>query len=238
MEIENKVIIITGASSGIGWATAQTLATRGAKVVVAARNKDKLRALSGSLPGSLAIATDVTMLSEAQQLIDQTIANYGRLDGLVNCAGQAMFAPVEKIDPDQYRSLFELNVIAPLNLMRLAIPHMRKQGGGAILNVSSMATKRYIPNIAAYASAKYALNALSLTARQELAKEGIIVSIIRPSIVNTDFGQHTPRPEPDALRHAPDGSLLPHVLSPEKVAEKICELIQSGEAELDLTENA
>ena len=121
--------------------------------------------------------------------------------------------------------------------MQLVIPHMRQQGGGAILNVSSMSTRRTIPNIAGYASTKYALNALSLTARQELANDGIRISIIRASLVDTDFGQNAPSPEPVALRRAPDGSLLPNVLSPEKVAEKICELIRSGEAEFDLVQS-
>ena len=236
MEIENKVIIVTGASSGIGLATAQKLANQGARVVLAARSREKLEQLAARLPGSLAAPADVTRFADAQNLVDRTLSNYGRIDGLVNCAGQGMFAPVEKVDLDEYRTLLELNVVAPLQLMQLVIPQMRKQGGGTILNVSSMSTRRYIPNIAGYASTKYALNALSLTARQELAGDGIVVSIIRASLVDTDFGQNAPSPEPGALRRAPDGSLLPSVLSPEQVAEKISELIRSGEAEFDLVQ--
>jgi short-subunit dehydrogenase len=114
---------------------------------------------------------------------------------------------------------------------------MRIQGGGTILNISSLSSKKYIPKIAGYASTKYALNALSLTARQELAKDDIVVSIIRPNIVDTDFGRHTPSSEPDALRHASDGSVLPHVLTTETVAKKVAELIQSGEPEVDILEN-
>jgi short-subunit dehydrogenase len=237
MEIKDKVIILTGASSGIGLATAKHLASQGAKLVLASREPKKLQEVAKSLLGSLAVPTDVTKPDEAKNLIDQTIARFGRIDVLINCAAQAMAKPVEHINLDEYRRVLELNVIAPLHLMQLVIPKMRSQGGGTILNISSQASLKYIPYIAGYASTKYALNNLSLTAHEELAKDNITISIIRPGVVDTDFGKHTPSPEPDALRHAPDGSLLPHVISPETVAEKISELIQSGEAELDLIED-
>lgn len=238
MDINHKVIIITGASSGIGRAAARKLATEGARLVLAARSRERLQQIAAELAGSLVVPTDVTRFSESQNLIEQTVAAFGRVDVLINGAGQAMFSPVDQIDLTVYRALLELNVVAPLTLMQLVIPHMRRQGGGTILNVSSMASTRYIPNISGYASTKYALSALSLTARQELAKDGIVISLIRPGIVNTDFGRNTPQPEPNSLRFAPDGSLLPHVLSPEVVAEKISELLQSGEAELDLAGSA
>lgn len=236
MEIKDKVIVLTGASSGIGLATAKHLASQGAKLVLASRDSDKLQALTKSLPGSIPVPTDVTKSDEAKRLIDTTIEKFNRIDILINCAAQAMAKPVEHINLDEYRKVLELNVIAPLNLMQLVIPRMRKQGGGTILNISSQASLKYIPYIAGYASTKYALNNLSLTAREELEKDNIVVSIIRPGIVDTDFGKHTPSPEPDALRHAQDGKLLPHVISPETVAEKISELIQSGDAVLELPE--
>jgi NAD(P)-dependent dehydrogenase (short-subunit alcohol dehydrogenase family) len=236
MDIQGKVIIVTGASSGIGLAIARKLTDEGARVVLAARNKERLREVERELDGSMAMPTDVTSADQATTLIGRTVGELGRMDVLVNSAGRAMAKPVELIGLDEYRDVLELNVVAPLRLMQLAIPQMRQRGGGAIINVSSQASTKYIPFIAGYASTKFALNNLSLTAREELAKDNIIVSIIKPGIVDTDFGKHTPSPEPDSLRRAPEGTLLPHVIAPGTVAAGVCELIRSGAPELDLLE--
>jgi len=111
MEIKDKVVIITGASSGIGLATAKHLASQGAKIVLASREPEKLRALEKEIAGSLAVPTDVTKPGDAKQLIDKTIEKFGRIDVLINGAAQAMAAPVEKINLDAYRNLLELNVV-------------------------------------------------------------------------------------------------------------------------------
>lgn len=236
MDIQDKVVIVTGASSGIGLAIARKLLDAGARVVLAARNEGQLRLLQKELDGSLAIPADVTDPDQARSLVEQAVAEFGRVDVLVNNAGRAMAKPVEFIDVDEYRGVLELNVVAPLRLMQLVIPQMRRQGGGTIVNVSSQASTKYIPFIAGYASTKFALNNLSLTAREELAKDGIVVSIIKPGIVDTDFGTHTPSPEPDSLRRAADGTLLPHVATPETVADGVLELIRSGDAEFNIME--
>jgi NADP-dependent 3-hydroxy acid dehydrogenase YdfG len=236
MEIHGQVVIVTGASSGIGQAIAKRLTDEGARVVLAARDEERLRTLEAELDGSIAMPTDVTNADQAKTLIGRTAGELGRLDALINNAGRAMAKPVELIDLDEYRQVLELNVVAPLRLMQLAIPPMRQRGGGAIINVSSQASTMFIPFIAGYASTKSALNNLSQTAREELAKDDIIVSIITPGIVDTEFGGHTPSPEPDSLRRAPDGTLLPHVIAAETVAGGVCELLRSGEAELDILE--
>lgn len=237
MELKNKVVIVTGASSGIGLAVAKKLTQEGANLVLASREPEKLKVLEKELIGSLAVPTDVTKSDEAKRLINKTIDKFGKIDVLINGAAMAMAKPVEYIDLNEYRSLLELNVVSVLNLMQLVIPQMKKQGGGTILNISSQASTKYIPYISGYASTKFALNNLSLTAREELAKDNIIVSIIKPGIVDTDFGKHTPSPEPDNLRHAPNGSLLPHVIAPEIVAEKVIEQLLSGDAEMEILEN-
>ena len=144
-----------------------------------------------------------------------------------------MWSSVEKIDLQHYRDLLDLNVVGYLRTMKAVIPVMRRQGGGMIVNVSSMTSTRVIPNLAGYASTKYAVNALTLTAREELRPEGIMVCLIRPRLVETDFGRNAAMPEPDTLRDRSNPS-APPMDTPEFVAEKIEELIRSEAAELNL----
>ncbi|QQR78508.1 MAG: SDR family oxidoreductase [Candidatus Moraniibacteriota bacterium] len=233
MEIKDKVVIITGASGGIGSALSKHLAQKGARLALAAHSEATLKALEQSSPGSLAIPTDVRRSEDAKRLVDTAVEKYGRVDILINLAGQGMWAPVEKIDVGEYKKLFDLNVCGYLRMMQAVIPVMRAQGSGAIINVSSKLTTMHFPNEAGYASTKYAVNDLTLTARQELEKDGIIVSLIRPKLVQTDFGKHSVVPEPDMLRDE-DNPNHPPLDTPETVAEKIGELIRSGDAELDL----
>jgi short-subunit dehydrogenase len=228
MDITNSVIIVTGASEGIGRATAKLLASHGARVVLAARNADKLNALATELPSSLAVPTDMRK-PEDIKLIQQTLEKFGRVDVLVNNAGQGIYGPVESINVDDYANVVELNVYGVLRAMQEVIPIMRKQGSGAIVNVSSAVSRMYIPGLAAYASTKYALNALSFTARQELEQDHIIVSSVLPKMTATDFGKNSIGPRPDW-----SGRSAPEVDSPEKVAEKIEEIIRTGAAEIAL----
>jgi short-subunit dehydrogenase len=232
MEIENSVIIFTGATGGIGRSTCTLLAEKGAKLVLAARTKETLTAFAQSLPDAMAVTTDMRKPHEVKRLVDTAVERYGRVDILINGAAQGMWQPLEKIDLEQYKSLMDLNVYGPLLAMQAVIPVMRAQGGGMILNISSASTKlMVVPNLSGYASTKYALNSLSLTAREELAEDNIVVSTIYPILVMTEFGVHAVAPEPEWLRHpGADDPHLPMVM-PEKVAEKIAALIGSGEAE-------
>jgi short-subunit dehydrogenase len=232
MEIKNKIIIITGASAGIGRATARLLAHEGAKVVLAARSKDEIEKLTKELPGSLAVQTDMTKEKDIDHLIDATIKQYGRIDVFINNAGQGIYGAVEKVGAEEYKKIFELNVVGPLLAMQKVIPSMRAQGGGAILNVSSMVSKAYYPYLGAYASTKYALNALSLTARAELEKDNIIVGIMLPGMTDTDFGKNSIKS--DAVAEGMQGRRregMPEPDSPEYVAERIKAAIESGAAE-------
>lgn len=200
MEIEGKVVIVTGASQGIGRATSRRLSALGARLVLAARTASALEELARELPGALAVPTDVRKDEDVAALVDATVKRFGRVDILVNLAGQAMWAHVESIDLHHYKDLLDLNVAGYLRTMQAVIPIMRTQGGGMIINVSSMVSTMFVPNLAGYASTKYAVNALTLTARAELEQDGIRVCLIRPRLVESDFGRNAAMPEPDFLR--------------------------------------
>jgi short-subunit dehydrogenase len=230
MLIQDKVAIVTGASGGIGLAIARALAREGATVVLAARSADTLRSLEKEIPRSVAIPTDMSKEEEVRDLIRSAQERCGRIDLLINNAGQGMRAPVESIDLDDYRSILELNVLAPLLAMQEVIPIMRAQGGGMILNISSMVSKNYFPGLAAYASTKYALNALSLTARQELEKDGIIVGVFHPKMTATEFGQHS-RGEKYVSAAGRPGMTAD---TAEDVAEEVLRQIQSEAAEANM----
>ena len=188
MKIKDSVVVITGASGGIGLAAARELSKRGAKVVLSARSGEKLGTLSAEIPHSLAIRADMRNPQDIHNLIERTKTTLGRVDILINNAGQGLHAPIADIDLGQYRDIMELNVFSVLEAMQEVIPIMREQGSGMILNISSLVSKNYFPGLAAYASTKYALNALSLTAREELKGEHIVVSVFHPKMTATDFG--------------------------------------------------
>ncbi len=228
MEIKNKAVLVTGASEGIGLAAARYLGRAGAKVALVARSAEKLAAAARDIPGSLAVAADLRQPAGVKKAVAETLQKFGRIDILINNAGQGIYGPVEKTDLDQYRAVMELNLFAPVALMQAVIPIMRRQGGGLILNVSSMVSKRYIPGLAAYASTKYALNAISFTAREELSPDKIIVSSMFPKMTATRFGVNAVNARTDA-RAA--GQAAPGVDTPEQVAEKIGDLIRSEDAE-------
>lgn len=225
MEIRGSVFIVTGASSGIGAATARLAHSRGAKVVLAARRVDRLEALTTELLGALAIPTDVTVPSQLQRLMEQTVALTGRIDVLVNNAGRGLHVPLEDVDIEGFRDILDLNVVAPLTAMQAVIPVMRAQGAGVIINVSSGTARVAIPGIGAYSASKAALSMLSNVARAELAEAGIVVSTLYPSITATEFH--------DSLRQGELRTsgiqITPH--TPEYVAEALLHLVETGEPE-------
>ncbi len=234
MKIGDKIIIVTGASEGIGCALAELLAAQGAKIVLVARSAEKLRALAQKMPPALAVRTDMRKEKDVKKLIRETMKKYGRVDILVNNAGQGMYGPMEKIDIEKYKEVMELNLFGVVRAMQAVIPIMRKQGGGMILNVSSMVSKNYFPWLAAYASTKYALNAISLTARQELEKDKIIVCVFYPKLTATNFGKNAVGARPDWVTSPQDDEPIPEIDTPEQVAKKIIEQIESEESETNM----
>ena len=234
MDIQGAVVVITGASMGIGAATARAFANAGAKLVLAARSADKLEAVAQSLPASaetLAVPTDMTNQAQVRALIDAACERFGRVDLLINNAGQAAVGSVATINLEHYRQIIELNLFGPLHAIQAVVPKMREQGGGVIINISSNVSKMAIPMIGAYASTKYALNGLSLTARNELAADNIRVVLFHPGQTGTEFGKNAliehpgdgPRQAPGQPRRAPD--------SAEDVARSIVEAAINEPAE-------
>jgi short-subunit dehydrogenase len=232
MDIQDKVAIVTGASGGIGLATATLLAQRGARVGLAARSERKLRALSRQLPHSLPVPTDMTKSTEIKEMIRRVREHYGRIDILINNAGQGYDSPVDKVNIRTFRQIFELDMVGPLIAMQQVIPIMREQKRGSIINVSSGTALMTLPNMGPYSSVKRALASLSLTAREELQGDGIRVSVVYPYMTLTDFEENTIK----ALEEQPweedgEGPFFPPD-SAEYVAEKILAGIESGEAEI------
>ena len=229
MDIADKVVLVTGASSGIGAATARLAAHAGARLVLAARREDRIAALADELPQAVHVATDVTDPSQVEAAVQAAVSAYGRVDVLVNNAGQGLHLPLEQVAVDDFRAILELNVVAPLVAMQTVIPLMRAQGGGSIVNVSSGTSRMALPGVGAYAATKSALNMLSAVARRELADAGIVVSTIYPFITATEF--HTTL-RAGQLGNRPDAP-PPH--TPEQVAAAILALIASGDEEAVLT---
>lgn len=231
MHVKNKVAIVTGASSGIGLATAKLLAKHGAKVALVVRSKDKLEKLAKTLPDAMAVQTDMTNIQDIKTMIAKVKKHYGTIDILVNNAGQGYDATVVNIDIPTFRKVFDLDVVGPLAAMQEVIPLMKKQKGGAIVNISSGTALMALPGMAAYSSLKRALAGISLTAREELTPDNISVTVVYPYITDTDFEKNTIKHGSGEDSDAGGGPPFP-ADSPEHVAEIILEAITGGKAEL------
>jgi short-subunit dehydrogenase len=233
MSIKGKIAIVTGASSGIGMATARLLSQNGVKVVLVARSKEKLDKLAKELPDSLVIQADMTKKEEIKAMVNKASEHFGRIDILVNNAGQGYDASIENIDIDVLHKLFDLDVAGPLVAMQEVVPIMRKQGGGAIVNISSGTALMALPNMSAYSALKRALVGVSLTANEEFKKDKIVVSVVYPYITLTDFEKNTIRAKgiKDFEWEEEDSDFQPPD-SAEYVAEKILEGIKNEETEI------
>jgi short-subunit dehydrogenase len=234
MNIKGKVAIVTGASSGIGLATAQILTKNGAKVVLAARSLSKLQKLSKELPDSFVVQTDMTDEKQIKALVEKAFKHFGRIDILINNAGRGYDASILDTDLNSFHELFNLDVIGPLISMQAVIPYMQKQGGGSIINISSGTALMVLPGMAAYSSLKRALVGISLTAREEFKDDKISVGVVYPYIALTDFEKNTLKakiPEQEQDWSSDDPNFKPPDTA-EYVAEKILEGIRSGEAEI------
>jgi short-subunit dehydrogenase len=189
VELRDRVCIVTGASSGIGWATARTLARRGNTVVAVARREDRLRELVASIapdaPKSFHLAGDLAERAFAESIVAEAVARCGRVDLLVNNAAMPMHKLAWRVTPRDVEETLATNFLSPVWTTHAALPHMLRQGGGAVVNVSSLAALVVPPREGVYAASKKALDAWSEGLWSDLAGANIHVAVVRPGAIDT-----------------------------------------------------
>jgi NADP-dependent 3-hydroxy acid dehydrogenase YdfG len=189
--IERKVIVITGASSGLGEASARLLAAEGAIVALGARRHERIQSLAGELTGkggkALAVTTDVTRPEQVKALVDAAVKAYGRIDVMINNAGLMPQSRLEQLKIDEWDRMIDVNIKGVLYGIAAALPHMKQQKAGHFINVSSVAGHRVGPGTAVYAATKHAVLALSEGLRQEVKPYNIRTTVISPGAVATEL---------------------------------------------------
>ncbi|HWX97166.1 MAG TPA: SDR family NAD(P)-dependent oxidoreductase [Solirubrobacteraceae bacterium] len=198
LDLSGQVVAVTGASSGIGEATALACARAGAAVALAARRADRIQALAEGIASSggraIAVPTDVGDESQAQAFIQRAHAELGRLDVLVNNAGVMLLGPIENAPTEEWRQMIQVNVFGVLYCTHAALPLMREQGSGHIVNVSSVAGRVARAGSGVYNLTKFGVGAFSESLRQETVDIGVRVTLIEPGAVATELAGHN-RPE-------------------------------------------
>jgi len=196
MELEGKVVVVTGASMGIGEAISKAFAAEGASVVMLSRDTaraEAARARVGFPDRTVALSCDVRHSEEIDRVLALTLHHFKRIDVWINNAGHGLLDSISEMDMSACHDMFETNLFGAVSAMQAVIPVMRQQGGGAIINISSVAGHVPLPFHAAYSATKFALNAFGKAARVELKKDGIHVLTVCPGYVRTAFGENAVR---------------------------------------------
>ncbi|MDB5186134.1 MAG: NAD(P)-dependent oxidoreductase [Candidatus Saccharibacteria bacterium] len=239
MNFKEKVVIITGGSSGIGLAAARQLAAQGALVAIAAPGSDTLDEVADSIERSVAIPTDMTDDASVQAMVKKVHEHFGRIDILINNAGKGYESPLELVEADKVRYLFDLHVVGPLVAVQAVLPIMRAQSGGRIVNVSTPTAKMALPGLGAYSLTKIALTHMTLVMRKELAKDNIEVSAFYPFITSSQFGKNVFKMDPREMEaKAQRQDFLPDPDSAEFTASRLIESIGSNKKEFMARGNA
>jgi short-subunit dehydrogenase len=227
--IAGRVVLVTGASSGIGEATALALGRTGARVALVARRADRLAAVARAVEAAggtaLAVPADVTVAADVAAAVARTVADFGRLDVLVSNAGAAVFATVAETTAADLRAMLAVNLESVFHGVKAALPVMRRQGAGHIVNVASTAGRRGSPYVGAYCAAKFGVVGLTEALRTELLGTGIRVSLVLPGATRTPFFDVAVR------RTAHHVGLVGPVESAEQVAARIVRVIRRPGAE-------
>jgi len=195
--IEDKVVVITGASSGNGAATARRLAQDGAKLVLGARRLDRLQALAGelSLGAGAAVQTDVTQYEQVVRLVDHAVRTHGRIDAIINNAGVMPHSPLERLKVEDWRRTIDVDLMGTLYGIAAALPHMKAQRSGHIINVSSVAGHKVRPGSAVYAAAKTGVRVISEGLRLEVKPYNIRTTVLSPGALATDLADSVTEPD-------------------------------------------
>jgi NADP-dependent 3-hydroxy acid dehydrogenase YdfG len=203
--IEGKVVVITGASSGLGEATARHLSVQGATVVLGARRTDRIKPLADELSKSggkaLAVPTDVTQVDQVKRLVDAAVQTYGRIDVMINNAGLMPHSPLERLKIDEWDRMIDVNIKGVLYGIAAALPYMKQQKAGHIINVSSVAGHKVTRDGAVYAATKHAVRALSEGLRQEVKPYNIRTTVISPGAVATELPDSISEPDVSERMH-------------------------------------
>ena len=193
MKLQGKVAVITGASMGIGEAIAKLFLAEGAKLVLCARDVARIQAAAqrmGAGDNAICIACDVSKREQVKALTDAAITRFGRIDIWVNNAGFGLNDSIEKMDMGSFRQMFDTNLFGTVECMQAAIPFMRMQGGGDIVNISSVSGHLASPYMGGYAATKHAMQAIGMAARMELRRHNINVVTVCPGYIATDFSKN------------------------------------------------
>ena len=220
MDLSGKVVVITGASMGIGEAIAKEFVHRGASVVFSSRDVSRAEAARqrvGALERTFALACDVTRRSDIENLLNQTLSRFQRVDVWINNAGYGLMDSVESMDISECRRMFDTNLFGTIDAMQLLIPVMKKQGDGTIINIASTAGHIAVPFMAAYCATKHAMRAMGNAARVELRGSGVNVLTVCPGYISTDFSLNAVKGK-DRLRL---GAAAKRGITPDRVARAV-----------------
>jgi len=197
--IAGKVVVITGASSGLGEATARMLSAQGAIVVLGARRVDRLKALADELTAAggkaMALTTDVTDPDQVKALVDEAVRVFGRVDVMLNNAGLMPHSPLERLKIDDWNRMIDVNLRGVLYGIAAALPHMQRQKSGHFINVSSVAGHKVRPGSAVYAATKTAVRVISEGLRQEVKPYGIRTTVLSPGAVSSELMNSVTEPD-------------------------------------------
>lgn len=238
--LHGQVAIVTGAGRGIGAAIAEALAQAGCRLVLAARSREQLEAVAQTLAGQfgvdvLVVPTDISDEGQARALIETAVERFGRVDILVNNAGMGIYGAVDEIRLEDLRHVFDVNFFGALAAMQAAVPVMRRQGGGTVVNVGSIVGKFPQPLAGGYVATKFALHGASGAARAELMRENIRVVLVCPGLTETEFSQHS-RVSIPGVEHAEGEKHAPmRGIDPGRVGARTVQAIKRGEREVYIT---